>query len=68
LTGSGLPARIDRIDPVDAASEVIPPGSKLVNPIPDAVQGILRPKIRVFRCSAPLRKVQLNCPVPLHAM
>jgi len=65
LTGSGLLSRNNRHAPVIVASEVIPPGSKLVNPIPDAVPGILRSKTRVFRRMNPLaRKAQQYCPVP----
>ncbi|MDD4137215.1 MAG: hypothetical protein PHT99_04880 [Methanoregula sp.] len=51
------------------ASEVIPPGSKLVNPIPDAVPGILRSKTRVFqRTNLPAREGQQCCPVPSHTV
>jgi len=68
LTGSGLWSGTGRGSGL-RASEVIPPGSKLVNPIPDAAPGILRPKTRVFRrTNPPVRKVQQYCPAPSHTV
>jgi hypothetical protein len=51
------------------AAEVTPPGSKLVNPIPDALPNILRPKTLVFRCTNMLAGRAMPCnPSPIHAV
>jgi len=51
------------------AAEVTPPGSKLVNPIPDAVPDILRPKNLVFRRTNMPAWMELQCnPFLIHAV